>query len=109
MISVLRSWFNQWVGLVHSGWSHRARQGKRLVQAVWRCVGQRRQRAPMADAHHGGAQCANGLSPILVGLVSTSTWLDWTWLASNQVQMDLVSSLAVGRIAYMTLYTMHVE
>jgi hypothetical protein len=30
---------------------------------------------------------------ILVGLVSTSTWLDWTWLASNQVQMDLVSAL----------------
>ena len=97
MLSVLRSWFNQWVGLVHSGWSHRARQGTvhwpcetlrcRLVAL---CGATARQCAPMADAHHGGAQCANGLSPILVGLVSTSTWLDWTWLASNQVQMDLV-------------------
>ena len=44
----------------------------------------------------GGSAQMDRTRSILVGLVSTSSWLDWTWLASNQVQMDLVSALLTG-------------
>ena len=30
-----------------------------------------------------------------LGLVSTSIGLDWTWLASNQVHLDLVRALLI--------------
>ena len=43
----------------------------------------------------GGSAQMDRTKSILVGLVSTSSWLDWTWLASNQVQMDLVSALEI--------------
>ena len=67
--------------LVHSGWSHslghaRANATVQAGGAVW----QRR----------GGSAQMDRTKSILVGLVSTSSCLDWTWLASNQVQMDLV-------------------
>jgi hypothetical protein len=77
--------------LVHSGWSHsleRARQGKRYGAGRWRYVATAG--CHSASASGSGSAQMDRTKSILVGLVSTSSCLDWTWLASNQVQMDLV-------------------
>ena len=70
MLSVqysIRSWFNQWVGLVHSGWSTGRARANATVQAVWRCVG-----ATATACAHGG--CAPRRGPVRKWTESNFGW-----------------------------------